>query len=140
MKFRKILLTLALCAMCVGQASALECVDTSSISFAPPQAAGLTHSAVSPFPTKSFNFAGALFDALKVYQDTDSKTLDKGAVHFTETSIWTGNVCVAGHNRGVNTHFGKIHTLETGDTITLTTKLGTRTYSVSSVEKVDGLY
>ena len=52
MKFRKILLTLALCAMCVGQASALECVDTSSISFAPPQAAGLTHSAVSPLPTK----------------------------------------------------------------------------------------
>lgn len=27
-------------------------VDTSSISFAPPQAAGLTHSAVSPLPTK----------------------------------------------------------------------------------------
>lgn len=34
-------------------------VDTSSISFAPPQAAGLTHSAVSPLPTKpKSGFAG----------------------------------------------------------------------------------
>ena len=47
-----------------------------------------------------------------------------------------GNVCFAGHNRGVNNHFGKIHTLEMGDTITLTTVLGTRTYAVTSVEKV----
>ena len=39
-------------------------------------------------------------------------------------------------NRGVTNHFGKIHTLKFGDTITLTTKLGTRTYSVTSVEKV----
>jgi len=30
----------------------------------------------------------------------------------------------------------KIHTLEAGDTITWTTKLGTRTYAVTSVEKV----
>ena len=74
--------------------------------------------------------------SVKVYQGTDSKTLAKGAGHFTETSIWAGNICVAGHNRGVNAHFGKIHTLEPGDTVTLTTRLGTRTYAVSSVEKV----
>ena len=74
--------------------------------------------------------------SVKVYQGTDSKTLAKGAGHVTETSIWDGNVCIAGHNRGVNAHFGKIHTLEPGDTVTLTTRLGTRTYAVSSVEKV----
>lgn len=34
--------------------------------------------------------------SVKVYQGTDSKTLAKGAGHFTETSIWDGNVCVAG--------------------------------------------
>ena len=73
---------------------------------------------------------------VKVYQGTDSTALKKGAGHFTNTSIWDGNVCFAGHNRGVNNHFGKIHTLEAGDTITLTTLLGTRTYSVASVEKV----
>ena len=73
---------------------------------------------------------------VKVYQGTDSTALKKGAGHFTNTSIWDGNACFAGHNRGVNNHFGKIHTLEAGDTITLTTMLGTRTYSVASVEKV----
>ena len=36
----------------------------------------------------------------------------------------------------MNNHFGKIHTLEAGDTIILTTRLGTRIYSVVSVEKV----
>lgn len=73
---------------------------------------------------------------VKVYQGTDSAALAKGAGHFTNTSIWNGNVCVAGHNRGVNNHFGKIHTLKMGDTITLTIRLGTRTYAVTSVEKV----
>lgn len=73
---------------------------------------------------------------VKVYQGTDSAALKKGAGHFTNTSIWDGNVCFAGHNRGVNNHFGKIHTLESGDTLTLTTRLGTRTYVVTSVEKV----
>ena len=73
---------------------------------------------------------------VKVVQGTDSKALAKGAGHFTSTSIWDGNVALAGHNRGVTNHFGKIHTLDTGDTITLTTRLGTRTYSVTSVMKV----
>ena len=58
---------------------------------------------------------------VKVYEGTDSKTLAKGAGHFEETSIWRGNIAVAAHNRGTNNHFGKIHTLELGDEITLTT-------------------
>ena len=73
---------------------------------------------------------------VKIYQGTDSATLAKGAGHFTDTSIWAGNVCVAGHNRGANCYFGEIHTLNIGDEITLTTMLGTRTYSVTSVQKI----
>lgn len=73
---------------------------------------------------------------VKVYEGTDCKTLAKGAGHFPDTSIWEGNVAVAGHNRGINCYFGAIHTLELGDKITLTTKLGTRTYEVTSVSKV----
>ena len=73
---------------------------------------------------------------VKIYEGTDSATLARGIGHFNDTSIWSGNVCLAAHNRGVNAHFGKIHTLSEGDTITLTTQLGTRTYSVTSVEKV----
>jgi len=78
----------------------------------------------------------ALDLSVKVYQGTDSKTLAKGAGHFTDTSLWDGNVCIAAHNRGANNHFGKLHTLEVGDTVTWTTKLGTRTYEVVSVSKV----
>lgn len=63
-------------------------------------------------------------------------SLRKGAGHFESTSIWDGNVAFAGHNRGVNNNFGKIHTLETGDAIQLTTRLGTHTYTVYSVRKV----
>ena len=71
-----------------------------------------------------------------IYQGTDSKTLVKGVGHFEDTSIWEGNVCLAAHNRGANSYFGQIHTLNIGDKITLTTKLGTRTYQVTDVSKV----
>ena len=73
---------------------------------------------------------------VKVYEGTGTAPMQKGAGHFTDTSIWDGNVSLAGHNRGPHAIFGKIHTLEIGDKITLTTKLGTRTYSVTSVKKV----
>lgn len=72
----------------------------------------------------------------KVYQGTDDGALAKGAGHFTNTSVWDGNVAIAAHNRGVNNVFGKLHELAIGDKITLTTKLGTRTYAVTSVEKI----
>lgn len=71
-----------------------------------------------------------------IYEGTGSAPLLKGAGHFEGTSIWDGNVPVAGHNRGVRNDFGKIHLLRAGATITLTTKLGTRTYAVSGVSKV----
>ena len=74
--------------------------------------------------------------SVHVYEGTDSAPLLKGAGHFTDTSIWDGTVGLAGHNRGVTNHFGKIHTLSAGDTITLTTQLGVRTYAVTSVTKV----
>lgn len=78
----------------------------------------------------------ALSLTVKIYEGTDSNALKKGAGHFSNSSIWNGNVCIAGHNRGVNNHFGQIHVLGTGDTITYTTKLGTRSYTVTSVAKV----
>ena len=71
-----------------------------------------------------------------IFEGTDAATLKRGAGHFEDTSIWDGNVGFAAHNRGANSYFGKIHTLELGDRITLTTRLGTRTYEVTSVSKV----
>lgn len=78
----------------------------------------------------------ALDLSVRIYQGTGSKTLAKGIGHFEDTSIWNGNVCLAAHNRGANSYFGQIHTLDIGDKITLTTKLGTRTYKVTDVFKV----
>ena len=72
----------------------------------------------------------------KIFEGTTTASMAKGAAHFEETSIWNGNVCLAGHNRGTNEIFGKIHTLKAGDTIILNTKLGTRTYAVVCVEKI----
>lgn len=74
--------------------------------------------------------------SVKIFQGTDSATLKKGVGHFTNTSIWDGNVSLAAHNRGANSYFGEINTLENGDRITLTTKEGTRTYAVTSVSKI----
>ena len=73
---------------------------------------------------------------VRIYQGTDSKTLAKGVGHFEDTSIWEGNVCLAAHNRGANSYFGRLHTLDIGDRIKLTTKLGTRTYKVTDIFKV----
>ena len=73
---------------------------------------------------------------VKVYEGTGDAPLLKGAGHFTGTTAWDGNYCVAGHNRGVRNDFGKIHTLKSGDTISLTTPMGTRSYAVTSVSKI----
>lgn len=73
---------------------------------------------------------------VKVYEDESLESLAKGAGHFKSTSCWDGNVGIAGHNRGVTNHFGKIHTLASGDKITYTTQLGTRTYAVYFVGQI----
>lgn len=74
---------------------------------------------------------------VKVYETESLESLARGAGHFKSTSCWDGNVGLAGHNRGVANHFGQIHTLEDGDKITYTTKLGTRTYEVFYVGQIE---
>ena len=72
---------------------------------------------------------------VKVYEGENN--LEKGVGHFTDTAVFTGNVAIAGHNRGVNSYFGGIHNLKAGDEITYTTKLGTKKYAVTSVRKIN---
>lgn len=118
-----------------------------SITIPPASQTGTTNQAVTGYTavTRDLYYAGGHLGTLsiptiklsvKVYQGTDTATLAKGAGHFASTSIWDGNIAIAAHNRGVNNHFGKIHTLSVGDEITLKTKLGTRTYEVYSVAKI----
>ena len=125
---------------------------TGGVTVLPPSASGSTGGNTGSYTqtkytavTKDLYYSGGYLGTLKiptldlsvkVYQGTDADALRKGAGHFASTSIWEGNVAIAGHNRGINNHFGKIHTLDVGDTIKLTTQLGTRSYEVYSVSKI----
>ncbi len=71
-----------------------------------------------------------------VWEDTTSSSMSKGVGHFTSTSVWNGNVGIAGHNRGAKYIIGSIKDLEAGDKITYTTSQGTRTYAVETVAKI----
>ena len=62
--------------------------------------------------------------------------LRKGAGHFECTPTWSGNVALAGHNRGSWAYFLHVKDIKVGATITYTTALGTRTYKVVSARKV----
>lgn len=60
--------------------------------------------------------------------------MDKGVSHFQITSYWDGNVAFAGHNGNLAySYFGRLHNVKAGDTITYTTSLGTRTYTVTNI-------
>lgn len=64
--------------------------------------------------------------------DDEIEAMAHGVAHMKETSCWTGNVGLAGHNAGVNTYFANIHKLSEGDKIQLTTALGTKNYVVTA--------
>ena len=134
--------------------------SSDGITVTPPDFSGIVSSGTAAYPgvsastvgytevTSDLYYSGGYLAVLaipsqnvsvKVYQGTDSDALAKGAGHFEETSIWDGNCAIASHNRGVSSYFGNIHTLSVGDTIILTTRLGTRTYAVTSVNKISNM-
>ena len=131
-----------------GSAAAGTVSGTGGVTMLPPTISGNTgsYTSVKYTPvTEELYYSGGYLGTLgistlglsvRVYQGTDSEALRNGVGHFADTSIWEGNVAIAGHNRGVNNYFGKIHTLDVGDTIQLTTRLGTRSYEVYSVAKI----
>ena len=74
--------------------------------------------------------------SMKVWEGESSASMKKGLGHYSSTSAWNGNVGMCGHNRGSKYVIGSIKDLRSGDTITYTTALGTRTYQVSTVETI----
>ena len=74
---------------------------------------------------------------IKVYEGEALSNLAKGAGHFSSTSAWDGNVALAGHNRGSAPYFSFVKDLANGDTLTYTTKYGTRTYKVTSKTQIN---
>jgi len=74
---------------------------------------------------------------IKVYEGENMQNLSKGAGHFSSTSAWDGNVALAGHNRGSAAYFSFVKYLTDGDTMTFTTKYGSRTYEVISKKQIN---
>ena len=66
-----------------------------------------------------------------------SDSMSKGAGHYASSSLWSGNVGLFGHNRGGSVaHFAELKDVKVGDTVTYTTNLGTKTYSVTFVGSI----
>lgn len=61
--------------------------------------------------------------------------MDKFIGHFEETKIWTGNVCLAAHNRGYeNNYFSRVKELKEGDIIIYFYNSQTKQYVVQKNE------
>jgi sortase A len=74
--------------------------------------------------------------SMKAFEGTTSESMAKGVGHFTDSSGWDGNICLAGHNRGAKYVIGAIKDLKRGDVIRYTTALGVRTYAVTFVRQI----
>ena len=69
----------------------------------------------------------------EIKEGTDWDTLANYIGHFENTPIWSGNVALASHNRGVAVahYFEGIHLLQEGDEIIYITNMGERRYKVT---------
>jgi LPXTG-site transpeptidase (sortase) family protein len=67
---------------------------------------------------------------ITAYDGDTFAAMERGVGHIASTSSWNSNVGLIGHNRGINSHFGRLNQLRIGDFITYTTRLGTRQYEV----------
>lgn len=68
-----------------------------------------------------------------IEEGTSEQTLLKAVGHFEESSNWSGNVGLAGHNRGYQCNFfQKIKNLKIGDEIIYHTTKGKRVYKVQT--------
>lgn len=86
-------------------------------------------------PTDSSNKIGTLVVptidfTLNVYNNAQYSTMLHGVGIVEGTSMWDGNVAMAGHNRGGFANVDEFKYLNIGDKLKYTTAIGTRVYSV----------
>lgn len=69
--------------------------------------------------------------------DWDTIALNIG--HFSNSSVWNGNIALAAHNRGseVEHYFENINQLEKGDLIIYKSEMGERRYKVNSIREIE---
>jgi len=117
----------------IRSADALWENDNGSASrFTLPESVALPDGSLGVLSISSINLRVAIYET-----DDEIESMAHGVAHLKSTSTWDGNVGLAGHNRGVNTYFGRIHELKVGDVITLKTSLGSRSYLVQTNKVID---
>lgn len=74
----------------------------------------------------------------EIKEGIDMDTLANHIGHFTNSSLWNGNIALASHNRGssVAHYFEGIHLLDEGDEVIYITNMGERRYQVFSKKEI----
>ncbi|MCI8587241.1 MAG: class D sortase [Clostridia bacterium] len=73
----------------------------------------------------------------KVKEGSNNNILEEYIGHIENTSIFDGNIGLAGHNRGYkNSYFARINELEEGDILTYKTKFYTKQYKVDNIKVI----
>ena len=73
---------------------------------------------------------------MAVFETDDAmEDMRRGAAHFKSTSAWNGNIGLSGHN--YKNQFGPLTRIAKGDVIAYETALGTRYYTVGTIEIID---
>lgn len=79
-----------------------------------------------------------LLDKIPIRESTELSTLAEAVGHFTNTSIYSGNVGLASHNGGSSGDFFKnLNKIKKGSEIYYQTNFGTRRYVVKTIEIID---
>ena len=79
-----------------------------------------------------------LLDKIPIKESTELSTLAEAVGHFTNTSIYSGNVGLASHNGGSSGDFFKnLNKIKKGSEIYYQTNFGTRRYVVKTIEIID---
>lgn len=78
-----------------------------------------------------------------IKETVDLDVLSTAVGHFEETPLYNGNVCLAGHNTGINQNgedigfFKRLNELEIGDEISYYHMFGQYFYKVSEIKEID---
>ncbi len=74
-----------------------------------------------------------------ISEGIDLETIALNIGHFSNSSVWDGNIALAAHNRGseVEHYFENINQLEKGDLIIYKSEMGERRYKVDSILEID---
>lgn len=73
----------------------------------------------------------------EVYEGTDLEVLEIGIGHFTNTSIFEGNVGLASHNSGTSgDEFKNLKDIKNGSKIYYQTEYGNKVYSVETIVEI----